>query len=819
MKVLLSWLREFAPITGTTDEIAIQLTDLGMELESIHQIGTSLGGIVVAQVLEIRPHPDADKICLVDVDLGDGEALQICCGATNMAVGDRVPLATIGTEMPSGMLIAPRKMRGQASNGMLCSGREMEIGDDHEGILILPPDLALGLPITEALDLREDVVFEFDALPNRPDTLSVMGVARDLAARQGVPFALTEFSPPTAGESAAGESSTGLSSVQILAPELCGRFVTRVISGVQLGQSPRWMAQRLIAAGMRPINNVVDVSNYVMLELGQPNHTYDLSKLPSGELRVRWATEGEQILTLDGVTRSLTAADGVIADGSDAAVGIAGVMGGASTEISETTTDVLLELAWWDPEAVAATSTRLNLHSEASLRFKRGVDPELAPLAGRRFAELLSAISPAQLHPDQNDVAGNLPQAARIRVRLNKVNGLLGTALSSEQVQGLLDPIGFVTEPVQDSGDGEELLVQVPTWRPDSSIEVDVIEEVARHYGMARIPKTIPTSPHAGELTQRQLDRRCLRRALVGAGLTEAMPVPFLAPGDLERAGLAADGLLLANPLVAEESVLRTSLLPGLLKAVAYNASHRQNSVELYELGRVFRVGERVIADPVESAELDRVLAGETEHLAVVLAAKEGGAVVELLQVLLASVNRWGLEPAPLAVELVAGELAGLHPGRAATVLLADQEIGVVGEVHPDVLQAYGIEQRVAWLQLNLDALLQIPSVVPQATLVSRFPSSDMDLAFVVDEQVTAESVRATILRSTPTAGSSGWVAARVELFDVFRSEQLGAGLKSLAFRLRFQALDRTLTDEEVTVVRLQVIDQIEQHHGGHLRD
>jgi phenylalanyl-tRNA synthetase beta chain len=255
------------------------------------------------------------------------------------------------------------------------------------------------------------------------------------------------------------------------------------------------------------------------------------------------------------------------------------------------------------------------------------------------------------------------------------------------------------------------------------------------------------------------------------------------------------------------------------LKAVAYNASHRQNSVELYELGRVFRVGERVIADPVESAKLDRVLAGETEHLAVVLASKEGSAAVELLQVLLASVNRWGLEPAPLAVELVAGELAGLHPGRAATVLLAGQEIGVVGEVHPDVLQAYGIEQRVAWLQLNLDVLLQIPSVVPQATLVSRFPSSDMDLAFVVDEQVTAESVRATILRSTPTAGTSGWVAARVELFDVFRSEQLGAGLKSLAFRLRFQALDRTLTDEEVTVVRLKVIAQVEQHHGGHLRD
>jgi len=813
MKVLLSWLREFAPITGEPDEIAVQLTDLGMELESIQRIGGSLDGVVVAQVLDIRAHPDADKICLVDVDLGDGEALQICCGATNMAIGDLVPLATIGTEMPSGMVIAPRKMRGQPSNGMLCSAREMEIGDDHEGILILVSTLALGQPIVQALELREDVVYEFDALPNRPDTLSVMGVARDLAARQGVPFSATASNVATVGESA-----TSLCSVQLLAPDLCGSFTTRVISGVVLGQSPRWMAQRLIAAGMRPINNVVDVSNYVMLELGQPNHTYDLAKLPAGELRVRWATEGEQILTLDGATRSLTALDGVIADATDTAVGIAGVMGGASTEISATTTDVLLELAWWNPEVVAATSTRLNLHSEASLRFKRGVDPELATRAANRFAELLSQISDSQLHPNEVKVTGNLPQAEKITVRLNKVNGLLGTALSAEQVSGLLNPIGFLTQVTDPSSSECELLVQIPSWRPDSSIEVDVIEEVARQYGMERIPKTQPVSPHTGQLTERQLDVRSLRRALIGAALTEAMPVPFLAPGDLERAGLVADGLLLANPLVAEESVLRTSLLPGLLKAVAFNARHRQSNVEFYELGRVFRLGERVIADPVESAKADRVLAGETEHLAVVLAGSEAAAAVELLQVLLNSVNRSGSGSSAQALQLEPAQLAGLHPGRAARVLLGATAVGEVGEVHPEVLQAYGIEQRVAWLQINLDLLLQIPSVVPQARLVSRFPTSDMDLAFVVSESVTTGSVRSTILQSTPAEGESGWVAAQVDLFDVFRSEQLGEGLKSLAFRLRFQAQDRTLTDEEVTQVRVKVISDVEQQHGGHLR-
>ncbi|MEX0767057.1 MAG: phenylalanine--tRNA ligase subunit beta [Microthrixaceae bacterium] len=813
MKVLLSWLREFAPLVGEPEELANQLTDLGMELESIQLIGGSLQGICVAQVLEIRPHPDADKICLVDVDLGDGEALQICCGATNMAVGDLVPLATIGTMMPSGMLIAQRKMRGQQSNGMLCSAREMEIGEDHEGILILDPNLSLGQPIVDALELREDVVFEFDALPNRPDTLSVMGVARDLAARQGVAFSIPAHQPATMGESAAS-----LGSIQILAPDLCGSFLTRVISGVRLQQSPRWMAQRLIAAGMRPINNVVDVSNYVMLELGHPNHTYDLAKVPAGELRVRWANEGEQIVTLDGMTRSLTSQDGVIVDATDAAIGIAGVMGGASTEISETTTDVLLELAWWNPEVVAATSTRLNLHSEASLRFKRGVDTELATQAANRFAELLTQISGAELHPDEIKAEGNLPQPHKVSVRLNKVNGLLGTALTAEQVADLINPIGYLTQGPDSLSAECELLVQIPSWRPDSLIEVDVIEEVARQYGMERIPKTLPVSPHTGQLTERQTDRRCLRRALIGAGLIEAMPVPFLAPGDLERAGLPADGLLLANPLVAEESVLRTSLLPGLLKAVAYNASHRQNNVEFYELGRVFNLGERVIADPAESAEADRVLAGETEHLAVVLAGSEASIAVELLQVVLSSVHRLEFGSETQALQLETAQLPGLHPGRSASVLLGTTKVGEVGEVHPEVLRAYGIEQPAAWLQINLDLLFEFPSLVAQARLVSRFPTSDMDLAFVVAEEVTASSVLSTIRKSTPSEGESAWVATQVELFDVFRSDQLGVGLKSLAFRLRFQAQDRTLTEEEVTEVRIQVISEVEQKHGGYLR-
>jgi len=820
MKVLLSWLREFAPIEGEPEQIAQQLTELGMELESVDVLGGGLDGIVVARVLEVREHPDADRIRLVDVDAGDGTPLQICCGATNMVAGDLVPLATIGTVMPGGMEIARRKMRGQESNGMLCSASEMELGDDHGGILVLGPGPVPGAPITDALGIASDVVYEFDALPNRPDTLSIAGVARDLAAHQRVPFSIPVPDPDTAGDNGSASCS-----IDIQAPELCGRFLARVLSGVMLGPSPAWMAQRLIAAGMRPINNVVDVSNYVMLELGQPNHTYDLAALPGGHLGTRWARNGEVVRTLDGVERSLSAEDGVIVDRDDRVIGLAGVMGGASTEISSSTTEVVLEMAWWDPAAIAATSTRMNLHSEASLRFKRGVDPEIAPLAARRFAQLLSRVSGAQLHPGSVTAVGSLPTPATVRVRTDRVNALLGTSLTAAGMVSLIEPIGYACE-----RSGDALEVSVPSWRPDSTIEVDVVEEIGRHHGFSRIPKTVPSSPHTGELSPRQQDRRRIRRALVGAGLSEAMPMPFLAPGDLERCGLAPDGLVLANPLAAEESILRTSLLPGLVKAVAYNERHRTPGARLFELGRVFALGEQgVITDVARSEAAGRVLSGEVEQLGVVLAGADAADAVALAELLVRTVGRWyapaAIGSSPARAELFAARLdpeplPGLHPGRSAVLRLgADgpgvtgSAVGQVGEVDPGVLEAHDISERVGWVQLDLSVLLSAPTTVPRAREVARFPSSDIDLAFVVGAQVTAADVRRTIL-----AASHGVEPITVELFDVFRSEQLGVDHKSLAFRLRFQEPDRTLTDAEVADARAQIIETVAGVHAATLR-
>jgi phenylalanyl-tRNA synthetase beta chain len=795
MRVTLNWLREFAPLEGGPADIAALLNDLGLAVEEQFDLGAGLDTVVVARVLEVRPHPDADRIRLVDVDAGDGRALQIACGASNMVAGDLVPLATVGTVMPDGMEIAARRMRGEMSNGMLCSARELQLGDDHDGILILDPSVRPGTPVPEALGIAADVVYDLDVLPNRPDALSVAGVARDLAARQGVPFALPDPAPSETGVDASRSVS-----VEIIDPHLCGRFLARVLSGVRLGPSPRWLAQRLTAAGMRPINNVVDVSNYVMLELGQPNHTYDLALVPDGALRVRMARDGETIVTLDGLERTLGAADGVIADASDRAIGIAGVMGGASTEISERTTDVLLEMAWWDPMVVAGTSSRLNLHSEASLRFKRGVDPDLPPLAARRFAELLAGVAGATLHPGAVDRTGERPAPVEVRVRPERVNAVLGTDLDRGLIVDLLDPIGFSSVE-----DGADLRVSVPSWRPDSSIEVDVIEEIARMYGYSRITRTVPRSPHTGRLTGPQRARRAVRRALLGAGVTEAMPMPFLAPGDLERCDLPAVGLVLANPLAAEESVLRTSLLPGLLGALAHNAKHRRTGVWLFEIGRVFELGEGAITDVAASAQAGRVLDGEREQLAVALAGQDAAAAVRMLDRVVAAL---GVAPLVLRAEA----LAGLHPGRGAVVEVAGSDLGQVGEVSPVVLERWGIDERVAWLQLELGALVDLPARVARARPVSRFPSTDIDLAFVLDESTPAAAVRTTV------RAAGGDLLREVELFDVFRSDALGDGRRSLAFRLRFQAPDRTLTDAEIAEVRAGVIAEVESTHGAALR-
>jgi phenylalanyl-tRNA synthetase beta chain len=534
------------------------------------------------------------------------------------------------------------------------------------------------------------------------------------------------------------------------------------------------MANRLTAAGMRPISNVVDVSNYVMLELNQPNHAYDLDTLGGGGFRIRLANDGELLTTLDGVARTFTAEDLFICDADDTPIGVGGIMGGLDSEISDATTTVALEMAWFSLVGIGQTVTRTSLRSEASSRFERGVDPHGMPNAVLRFAELLSETCPdLVVHAGGADAQSDfLPAAERsVDVRVGAVNRLLGTDFIADDLPALLDPIGYTV-----SGVGDTRSVVLPTWRLDSTDEVDVIEEVARHHGYEKLGKSVPKSTVHGGLTPHQQRRRLVREVLLGLGISEAMPNPFLAPGTLAKAGLPPEAISITNPLVMEESVLRTSLRPGLLEALAFNESHRRTGVRLYEIGHVY---------PSSGGELP----AEYEALTVVLAGEEAPAAVAVWREL---VNTLG---AGARVDQ-SRVPAGLHPTRTATLQAGKEPLGAVGEVAPDVLAAFDLHERVAILELDLDQLLGREPKPTQWKPTSRQPSSDLDLAFALPNDIPAEKLDKAIRQA------SGKLLVDMSLFDVYRGTGVADGSRSLAYRLRLQAIDRNLTDADIADVR-----------------
>ena len=782
MRVPLSWLRDFAPIEAPTDRLVDTFNELGLVVDGVTEINPRFDGVVVARVLNTRPHPGADKVQLVDVDAGSGQQLQIVCGAFNFGAGDLVPLASVGSTLPGGRSIERRQVRGEWSDGMLCSGAELELSDDHSGILVLGVEAEPGTRLQQALGMEPDVVFDLDVTPNRPDALSVAGVARDLAAKLGLPFSVPQPAPIPEAESEA--------TVKVKAKDLCPRFTAVVLEGIEVRPSPAWLARRLTLAGMRPINNVVDVSNYVMLELGQPNHPYDLDRLPGRGLLVRGAKAGETVTTLDDVERQVGPEDCLICDAEGTPVGIGGVMGGASSEISDATTTVLLETAYFDRMAIARTARRLGLRTEASARFERGTDPQGVERAVARFIALAAEVAGARLEGGLVDAKGRLPKQPRPLVRTARVNEVLGTALTPDDIRTYLEPIGFVCAPARGG-----FRVAVPSWRPDSETEIDVIEEIARHHGYSRIARTVPVSPHVGKLTPYQRDRRRVKEVMAGAGLSEAWTDAFVSPEDLERAGLPPVGVVVANPLDHAQPLLRPSMLPGLLKAVAANARHQRPDVRLFEVGRVF--GPPGAGDdlPVERERLCAILAGADATLAK---------------------QTWDVLADAFALEgviLEAAEPPGLHPTRSARVLVGGDEIGHVGELDPAAVAAYEVDGRAGWIDVDLERLLiDVPRRPALSRPLSRFPASDIDLAFVVEDSTSAAVVEATL------RGAGGDLLVDLRLFDVFRGPQLGPGRRSLAYRLRFNALDRTLTDEEVGEVRQRAIDAVESSLPAQLR-
>jgi phenylalanyl-tRNA synthetase beta chain len=859
MRAPLSWLQSLTPLdVSPTDRAAVadlasELDALGLVVEGVERVGEGLSAVVLAQVVEIAPIEGADRIRRVVVDRG-GERTEVVCGAWNFEVGDVVPLAPVGVELPGGFRIERRKMKGVASNGMLCSARELDLGDDHEGILVVarpespgqvPTGVELGRTLAEHLGFGEDVVFDLAIEANRPDCLCMLGVARDLAARFDLPL-----HTPVPRVVEAAPAAVVLASVKVLAPELCRRLTARVLTGVSRVRSPALIQRRLVLAGMRPIDCVVDASNYVMLELGQPTHPYDLDELGGRGLTVRAARHGETIVTLDGETRTLglrpprrddpsSGLDALICTADDVPVGIAGVMGGRSSEISDRTTSVLLEVAEFVPVAVGRTVRWLGLRTEASARFERGVDPEGVERAGDRVCELIAeaAVAAGVLPPVV--AAGLLDdrpvpfEPARVRVRPSRVNSLLGTELTADDMTALLEPIGYRQGAAPAPGaDGASVLdLEAPSWRPDVGVEVDVIEDVARTFGYRRIPRTERRSPHVGRLDEVQQLRRRVRRVLSGLGAHEAWTSSIVDPAGHRRAGLDGDLVQLTNPMVTEETALRAGLLPGLLTAVRHNSAHRWPFLRLFELGDVFAPtsGKQAGTDEAPGAEArppDALLPAEHERVALVLARQDDSAA--------AAVNAWRVLADVLGITGVdvnqdlndraeaMGLLVGLHPARSGWLVVSgtpdgrfaegeasgapvDTLVGTVGEVDPEVLAAYGLpHERVGWLDLSLGALAAAPRRSALAQPVSRYPSSDVDLAFSLDNDVPAARLEALLRKAASELCEAVW------LFDVYRGAGVDEGTRSLAYRLRFCAPDHTLTDNEVAELRQACIAAVE---------
>ncbi|NIA24710.1 MAG: phenylalanine--tRNA ligase subunit beta [Gammaproteobacteria bacterium] len=792
MKVSLRWLKEFVAVpTDDPAELAEVLASLGHEVEGYQRLEAAFSGVVVGRVEQIERHPDADRLRFCQVSVG-GVPQDIVCGADNFDVGAIVPVSVPGAVLAGGLHVEVRTIRGVRSHGMICSEAELGLGEGREGIMVLDPSTPVGTDFSTLVPYP-DVIFDLSITPNRGDAMSILGIARDLAA-----YYRLDLSVPAAELQERGEASAV--SIVLEDPVGCPRYVGREVREVTVSDSPLGMRLRLRDAGIRSINNVVDITNYVLLEYGQPLHGFDLDTIAEETIVVRRGRYGEDLRTLDGVKHEITPEDLLITD-PERVIAFAGVMGGEETEVGPTTRRVLIEAAHFDAPTVMNTAQRHGLRTEASSRFERGVDPDLPARAAARAAHLLAQLAGGVPAPGSKDAYPSPIPERTVRLSLAEPGRLLGVSLAREEIVDLLERLGFGVR-------GEDPLdVTVPTYRPDVSRPADLVEEIARLYGLNHIPSRLPHGPGSG-LGGTARRARTLRAALVGAGLWEASTLTFLAPEDLEKLHAdAATAIRVRNPLREEESLLRTTLLPGLLKSVRFNASHGLPSVALFETGKVF------IDTP---DHVDPKIPFQPDTLAFVISGRFGaktlggesrpadfgtaGAVWKVIE------TAMGLE-----AEVRAEQLAGFHPGRAGRVFLDEHPIGAFGELHPAVTRAYGIEGRVAAGEFRLERLLETHGFWTFKE-PSTYPPVVFDLAFEVHETVpSAELVK--VIRD-----AAGPMLETVHLFDEFRGGSLPEGHKSLAVQLTFRSPDTTLTNEDVREDRGRIITAVADKLGGRLR-
>jgi phenylalanyl-tRNA synthetase beta chain len=789
VKVVLSWLRECCPTELSAEELAEVLTHKGAEVESIEYPWARLSGVVVARVVEVRDHPNSDKLCLARVQTGSGEQ-EVVVGVRNMAPGDLVPLAGPGATLPAlPEPLTAREIRGVVSNGMLCSPMELGVAPTHERILILPPELELGQDVARVFGL-EDAVLDVEVTPNRPDFLSVIGIAREVAAATGAPLTI-----PAPAFHEDPEPADAVATVEVLDLDRCPRYLARIIRDVRHVDAPIAVQARLTAAGMRPISAAVDATNYAMLEVGQPLHPFDLALLEGPGIVVRRAAEGETLVTLDDVERTFTADDLLICD-TERPVAVAGVMGGELAEVSEGTTDILLESASFERGGVQRTRRRLELSTEASMRFERGVDPEAVPRGADRACQLMAEWFGGGRVLRSVTQAGTAPERRRVPMRASRASKLIGYEVTPADATAVFDLLGMPSRT-----DADVVTVEVPGYRVDIEREVDLIEEVVRVQGYERVGSTLPPVRQAGGLppTSVFLDRA--RSALVRAGLREVELLSFASDADLAMTG-DDDGVRVTNPLQADEGWLRTRLTPGLLKTLSRNVSRQVRSVAVFEVGTVFRM---VDGAPEERPKAAFAMTGVADpgwfgqgRGYDVLDAK--GALESFL--------------ADLGVPWDLGEPAGapFHPGRSTFVLVAGEPAGVVGEIHPRVAAARDIPGRVAVAELEVRALMEHAAAATAVQDVPRFPPVRRDLAFLMDEGVPAGRVQAAL------AEAAGELLGSCLLFDVHTGPPLPEGKKSLAFSVDLRAPGRTLDSEQADAAVASIAARLTADFGAELR-
>ena len=799
-----SWLRTLVNPPIATDELAHRLTMAGLEVEETEPAAPAFSGVVVAHIVEIAPHPDADKLRVCQVDDGSGERLQIVCGAPNAAAGLKVPLARVGAELPGGMKIGVAKMRGVQSSGMLCSARELGLSQDHAGLLELPADMVPGQSIREALDL-DDTLFTLKLTPNRADCLSILGVAREVAALTGAPLSV-----PTAA--AVPVTLDERLPVKIEAPDLCGRFGGRVIRGVNArAATPDWMKTRLERAGQRSLSALVDISNYVMLELGRPSHVFDLDKI-GGDISVRWAREGETLELLNGQTVTLDPKVGVVVAG-DQVESLAGIMGGEATSVTLDTQNIYLEAAFWWPQAIAGRARRFKFSSEASHRFERGVDYASIPEHIEFITRLIVDICGGQVGPIDDQIV-NLPQRPPVRMRLARCHRVLGVPVTREQVATIFGSLGL-----DYAVEGDDFIVNPPSYRFDLEIEEDLIEEVARIYGFESIPD-VPPMARAKMFSQPEVRRgaHALRRLAAAQDYQEVVNYSFV-EADWERDFAGNDNpVRLVNPIASHLSVMRSSLIGGLVANIRHNANRKQSRVRLFELGRVFFRDASAEDGPLQVAGVRQPM--KLAGAAWGPAAEEQWGVptrqVDFFDVKMDVESLFGARGRRLRFEAAAHP--ALHPGRGARVMLDGKHVGWIGELHPRWAQQADLAHAPVVFELDVDALSE--GELPQVRELSRQPVVVRDLALWVDEDVTVQSMLDTVAKAVK-ADAQLAVVQDARVFDVWRDKAQGSepvAEKSLAFRFWLQDTEVTLDEARVADCLARIKEALVAAHGARQR-